>query len=42
MGMSEIEISLLVKLVNGWGKGNSNFANGLELDNHLNLPISPH
>jgi orotate phosphoribosyltransferase-like protein len=37
MGMSEIEISRLVKLVNGWGKGNGNFANGLELDSRLNL-----
>jgi hypothetical protein len=37
MGMSEIEISRLVKLVNGWGKGN-----GLELDTHINLPTSPH
>jgi hypothetical protein len=40
MGMSEIEISRLVKLVNGWGKGNGNFANGLELDTHINLPSS--
>ena len=39
MGMSEIEISRLVKLVNGWGKGN--FANGLELDTHINLPTNP-
>jgi len=39
MGMSEIEISRLIKLVNGWGKGN--FANGLELDTHINLPINP-
>jgi hypothetical protein len=42
MGMSEIEILRLVKLVNGWGKGNGNFANGLELDTHINLPTSPH
>jgi hypothetical protein len=41
MGMSEIEISRLVKLVNGWGKGNSNFANGLELDSRLNLQNTP-
>jgi hypothetical protein len=40
IGMSEIEISRLVKLVNGWGKGNGNFANGLELDTHINLPSS--
>jgi len=31
----------LVKLVNGWGKGNGNFANGLELDSRLNLQITP-
>jgi hypothetical protein len=36
MGMSEIEISRLVKLVNGWGKGN-----GLELDSRLNLQNTP-
>jgi len=42
MGMSEIEISRLVKLVNGWSKGNGNFANGLEFDMHINLPTSPH
>jgi hypothetical protein len=42
MGMSEIEISRLVKLVNGWGKGNGNIANGLELDTHINLPTNPH
>jgi hypothetical protein len=41
MGMSEIEISRLVKLVNGWGKGNGNFANGLELDSRLNLQNTP-
>jgi hypothetical protein len=42
MGMTETEIERLVKLVNGWGKGNGNFANGLELDTHINLPTSPH
>jgi orotate phosphoribosyltransferase-like protein len=36
MGMSEIEISRLVKLVNGWSKGN-----GLELDSRLNLQNTP-
>src|SRR5215831_3730592 len=36
MGMSEIEISRLVKLVNGRGKGN-----GLELDSRLNLQNTP-
>ena len=36
MGMSEIEISRLVKLVNGWGK-----RNGLELDSRLNLQNTP-
>jgi hypothetical protein len=39
MGMSEIEISRLVKLVNGWSKGN--FANGLELDSRLDLQNTP-
>ena len=40
MGMSEIEISRLVKLVNGWGKGNGNFANGLESDTHINCQLA--
>ena len=34
MGMSDAEVSKLVKVVNGWGNGN-----GYELDDELNLSI---
>jgi len=34
MGISEAELSKLVKVVNGWGNNNGK---GFELDNELNL-----